>query len=89
MRGKRAGSAGSESEQLTAYMTGLVIMRPRSRRASAWVLPLVRGDRFVLCSDGLYNEVTNDQIAAVLRRLASPADAATMRATRTRGTLLM
>lgn len=34
------------------------------------------GDRFVLCSDGLYREVSDEQIAAMLRRLADPADAA-------------
>ena len=42
----------------------------------AWeVLPFT-GDRFVLCSDGLSNELTDDQIAAVLRRLADPQEAA-------------
>jgi protein phosphatase len=42
----------------------------------AWeVIPAV-GDRWVLCSDGLFNEVSEDQIAAVLRRLADPSDAA-------------
>jgi protein phosphatase len=34
------------------------------------------GDRYVLCSDGLFNEVTEAGIASVLRRLADPADAA-------------
>ena len=34
------------------------------------------GDRFVLCSDGLFNEVSDDGIAAVLRRLADPTEAA-------------
>lgn len=39
------------------------------------VLPFV-GDRFLLCSDGLFNEVSRDQITAVLRRLADPDEAA-------------
>lgn len=39
------------------------------------ILPLA-GDRFVLCSDGLFNEVTVDQITSVLRRLADPDEAA-------------
>jgi protein phosphatase len=39
------------------------------------VLP-VRGDRYVLCSDGLSREVTDAQLASVLRRLANPQDAA-------------
>src|SRR4051794_788243 len=39
------------------------------------ILPY-RGDRFLLCSDGLINEVSESQIASVLRRLADPAEAA-------------
>ena len=42
---------------------------------SGTVLPFT-GDRFLLCSDGLSNEVTNEQMAAVLRRLADPDEAA-------------
>jgi PPM family protein phosphatase len=34
------------------------------------------GDRFVLCSDGLFNEVTEEGITSVLRRLVDPAEAA-------------
>ncbi len=34
------------------------------------------GDRFLLCSDGLFNEVTLDRIGATLRRLADPEDTA-------------
>jgi protein phosphatase len=39
------------------------------------ILPFV-GDRLLLCSDGLCRELTDDQIASVLRRLADPAEAA-------------
>lgn len=42
---------------------------------SGTVLPFT-GDRFLMCSDGLSNEVTSDQMAAVLRRLADPDEAA-------------
>ena len=35
-----------------------------------------RSDRFVLCSDGLFDEIDEDRIAAVLRRLDDPHDAA-------------
>jgi protein phosphatase len=34
------------------------------------------GDRIVLCSDGLYNEVDDDGIAHALRTIADPGDAA-------------
>lgn len=34
------------------------------------------GDRYLLCSDGLPRELSDDMIAALLRRLADPADAA-------------
>ena len=39
------------------------------------LLPLA-GDRYLLCSDGLFNEVSIDQMAAVLRRLVDPDEAA-------------
>ncbi|HEX9991728.1 MAG TPA: PP2C family serine/threonine-protein phosphatase [Acidimicrobiales bacterium] len=39
------------------------------------IVPFV-GDRFLVCSDGLFNEVDEGRIAAVLRRLADPDDAA-------------
>ncbi len=42
----------------------------------AWEVEPAAGDRLVLCSDGLINEVGDDQIAGVLRRLADPDEAA-------------
>src|SRR5215210_1358333 len=39
------------------------------------VIP-VAGDRYLLCSDGLFNELEDDRIAAVLRRIADPGEAA-------------
>jgi serine/threonine protein phosphatase PrpC len=39
------------------------------------LLPL-KGDRLLLCSDGLSRELTDPQVASVLRRLADPEDAA-------------
>lgn len=42
---------------------------------SETVAPFV-GDRYLLCSDGLFNEVELDRISATLRRLADPDEAA-------------
>jgi protein phosphatase len=42
----------------------------------AWEIVPQRGDRYLLCSDGLFNEVEDERIASVLRRLANPEDAA-------------
>jgi protein phosphatase len=39
------------------------------------VLPFT-GDRFVLASDGLFGEISDDQISSVLRRLTDPNEAA-------------
>lgn len=42
----------------------------------SWEVEPVPGDRFLLCSDGLFNEVDENRIGATLRRLDDPADAA-------------
>jgi PPM family protein phosphatase len=45
-------------------------------KVDAWNLIPYAGDRIVLCSDGLTNEVSNDRIAATLRQLSDPHEAA-------------
>ena len=45
-------------------------------RVDTWVLPLVQGDRYVLCSDGLVDEVDDAEIAELMLAIASPQDAA-------------
>jgi protein phosphatase len=42
----------------------------------AWTLPLVRGDRFMLCSDGLVDEVPDDAIEELLIGIENPQQAA-------------
>ena len=44
--------------------------------ADSWVLPMVVGDRYVLCSDGLVDEVEDEQIAQLLREIPDPQVAA-------------
>ena len=41
-----------------------------------WPIDPVVNDRYLLCSDGLFNEVGIDQMSSVLRRLADPSEAA-------------
>ena len=52
-------------------------------RVDWWTLPLIRGDRFVLCSDGLVDEVADADITAIL--LADVRPAGGRRRTRRRG----
>ena len=42
----------------------------------AWELVPVVGDRYVICSDGLFNEIHENEIAEVLRATDSPQEAA-------------
>jgi serine/threonine protein phosphatase PrpC len=42
----------------------------------SWQLDAVTGDRFLLCSDGLFNEVEETKIGSTLRRFGDPTDAA-------------
>ena len=41
-----------------------------------WNTPLVRGDRYLLCSDGLVDEVADEYIAEVLDQIEDPQKAA-------------
>jgi protein phosphatase len=45
-------------------------------RVDTWVLPLVKGDRYVMCSDGLVDEVDDDEITGVLLQHPQPQAAA-------------
>jgi serine/threonine protein phosphatase PrpC len=45
-------------------------------RVDTWTMPAVRGDRFVVCSDGLVDEVPDHEIAALLEGVTDPQQAA-------------
>ncbi len=47
-----------------------------SVRVDAWTLPIVRGDRFLLCSDGLVDEVRDDAINDILTTIPDAQSAA-------------
>ncbi len=47
-----------------------------SVRVDAWTLPIVRGDRFVVCSDGLSDEVHDNEIHQILTTVADSQAAA-------------
>jgi serine/threonine protein phosphatase PrpC len=41
-------------------------------RVDTWLVPMVHGDRFILCSDGLVDEVHDDDIAAIALAARDP-----------------
>jgi hypothetical protein len=45
-------------------------------QVDAWEAPPAAGDRYLICSDGLFNEIDDGQISAVLTGTADPQEAA-------------
>ena len=45
-------------------------------RVDSWTMPIIRGDRFVLCSDGLVDEITDEAISDILLEHADDPEAA-------------
>ena len=45
-------------------------------RVDTWLVPMVHGDRFILCSDGLVDEVPDDDIAVIALAATDPQLAA-------------
>ena len=45
-------------------------------RVDTWLVPMVHGDRFILCSDGLVDEVPDEEIGAIAVAATDPQQAA-------------
>ncbi|HSH22694.1 MAG TPA: Stp1/IreP family PP2C-type Ser/Thr phosphatase [Acidimicrobiales bacterium] len=75
VREGRLSAAEARTHPQRNILTRVLGNEPEVKVDSWEVIPRP-GDRYVLCSDGLFNEVDDDRIAAVLRRLADPDDAA-------------
>jgi protein phosphatase len=74
----REGQLTAEEAQVhpqRSIITRALGMEPHIE-VDSWTLIPFSGDRLVLCSDGLTNEVTTDRIASTLRQLSDPQDVA-------------
>ncbi|MEM9038059.1 MAG: Stp1/IreP family PP2C-type Ser/Thr phosphatase [Actinomycetota bacterium] len=74
----REGSISEQEAEMHPYrnmLTRAIGIEPEVE-VDSWSLELEAGDRYLLCSDGLINELQDDQVQAALRRLADPGDAA-------------
>lgn len=71
-------SAGAAAQ--AAHVSKNVITRAIGAGSTAhpdvWMIPAAPNDRMLVCSDGLSNEVEDDEIAQLLETLADPAEAA-------------
>ena len=66
---------GARTHRQRSVLTRALGVEPHVEADIIEVLPSI-GDRYLLCSDGLCGEVTDEQTASVLRRLANPDEAA-------------
>lgn len=74
----REGSISEQEAELHPYrnmLTRAIGIEP-DVEVDSWMLDLEAGDRYLLCSDGLINELTDPQVEAALRRLSDAGDAA-------------
>lgn len=75
---ERDGRITAEEAQVhpqRSIITRALGMEP-AIEVDCWKIIPYRGDRILLCSDGLTNELSNDRIASTLRQLADPQEAA-------------
>jgi PPM family protein phosphatase len=74
MRTGRLSPEEARGHRQRSVLTRAIGVEPSLETDTLEVL-VNQGDRFLLCSDGLYSEVADQRIAAVLRQLGDPQDA--------------
>jgi PPM family protein phosphatase len=75
MRTGRLSPEEARGHRQRSVLTRAVGVEPTLEADTLEVL-VNQGDRFLLCSDGLYTEVPDLRVAAILRQLGDPAEAA-------------
>jgi PPM family protein phosphatase len=75
MRTGRLSPEEARGHRQRSVLTRAVGVEPTLEADTLEVL-VNQGDRFLLCSDGLYTEVPDLRLAAILRQLGDPAEAA-------------
>ena len=76
--GQPSGAVMKIPLRTTVEVTGLEAthaLGTPAPRPNYWILPAILGDRYLLCSDGLYTAVPDDRLAGLLTS-GAPADAA-------------
>lgn len=76
VREGRISPAEAQVHPQRSIITRALGMDPHLEVEVCQLLRPFTGDRYLLCSDGLTNELSDERIAATLRRLADPEEAA-------------
>ncbi|HEX2048654.1 MAG TPA: Stp1/IreP family PP2C-type Ser/Thr phosphatase, partial [Acidimicrobiales bacterium] len=75
VRDGKLSPAEAQTHPQRSIITRALGMEPEIEVDSWEIIPFV-GDRILLCSDGLTNELSDERIASTLRQLADPQEAA-------------
>jgi len=75
VRDGKLSPAEAQVHPQRSIITRALGMEPQIQ-VDSWPLTPYRGDRFLLCSDGLTNELSDERIASTLRQVADPQEAA-------------
>ncbi len=75
VRDGKLTSAEAQVHPQRSIITRALGMEP-AIQVDSWEITPFQGDRILLCSDGLTNELSDERIASTLRQLADPQEAA-------------